>query len=57
MDVPVQLRALAERGVDGGEEPAGKNGRKVGADEMVGEGGEEEFVDVKGESGEVEGSG
>lgn len=55
MDVPVQAGAAWEMGVDGGKEVAGEDRREVGANEVVEEGGEEEFVDVQGKGGEGEG--
>ena len=47
MHIPVELGARRERGIDGGEEAGGEDGRHDRADEMVGERGEEELVDVE----------
>lgn len=52
MDVPVKAGAVREVGIDGGEESTREDGGNVGTDEVVGEGDEEEFVDVDGEGGE-----
>lgn len=54
MDIPIQTRAGAESGIDAREELAGEVRGEVAADEVVGEGGEEEFVDMEGEGGEGE---
>lgn len=54
MDVPVQFRPPIEVRVYVGEEPAGYSRRKVGADKGVGEGGEEEFMDMLGQSDQAE---
>lgn len=54
MDVPVQACAGGEGRVYGGEEPAGEDGGDVSADEVIGEGCEEEFMDVDWEGGEGE---
>lgn len=57
MDVPIQARASAESGIDAREEAGGEERGDVAADEVVGEGREEELVDVEGEGGEGEGGG
>lgn len=57
MDVPVQLGALVEGRVVGGEEAAGDPGGAVAVDEVVEKEGDENLMDVEGETGEVEGAG
>ena len=54
MDVPIQFRPLVEVRVYVGKEPAGYSGRKVGADKGIGEGGEEELMDMLRESDQAE---
>lgn len=54
MDVPVELRAGGQGGIGAREEDGGEKGGNDGADEMIGEGGEEEFVDMKREGLEAE---
>jgi len=46
MDVPVQLSALVEGRVDGGEEAAGDPGRAVAVDEVVENEGDDDLMDV-----------
>lgn len=55
MDVPVQACAGWKIRVYRREEPAGEDGRYVSADKMVGEGGEEQLMDMywEGREGEV----
>lgn len=57
MDVPIQFCAGVEGGIDAREELAGEVRGEVAADEVVAEGGEEEFVNVEREGGEGEGVG
>lgn len=54
MDVPIQFRPPIEVRVYVGEEPAGYSRRKVGADKGIGEGGEEELMDMLRESDQTE---
>lgn len=54
MNVPVELCAFAELGVDAREEVAGEEGGDVAACEVVEQGSEEELVDVEGEGGEIQ---
>lgn len=57
MYVPIQFCAGIEGGIDAREELAGEVRGEVAADEVVAEGREEEFVNVKREGGEGEGVG
>lgn len=57
MHVPVEAGSGREGGVDAGEEAGAEARGEVGADEVVGEGCEEDFVDVEREGGEGEAGG
>ena len=54
MDIPVEFCSPIEIRVYVREEPARYSRRKVGADKGIGEGGEEELMDMLGESDQAE---
>lgn len=47
MNIPVEARSRIELGIYAREEPGGDVGGDGGADEVVREGGEEDFVNVE----------
>lgn len=51
MDIPVQARSPRQSWVDAREEIGGEEGGEDDADELVGQGRQEELVDMKWKSG------